>query len=210
MAALTYHDTKDLIACTECDALYHVVDPNPGELGVCARCHHVMIRPRRFAGMRIIMMAVTMLILMVGAIYFPFLRVEVQGLAHSASIMDAVFAFADVRLSVLTVLTAAFILLIPALRMGLLLYVLVPIVFDRPALAGARQAFRWSEVLKPWSMAEIFAIGCAVALVKVGDLARVEMGPAFWMFIGLVIVVVVQETFICSWSIWKSLDSPSA
>lgn len=203
-------DTTNLIACTECDALYHVVEPKSGEHGICARCHHVLIRPRRFAGMRIIMMAVTMLILMVGAVFFPFLRIEVQGLANSASVLDAVFAFADVRLAVVSVITAGFIILIPALRMALLLYVLVPVVFDRPPLTGAREAFRWSELLKPWSMAEIFAIGCAVSLVKVGDLARVEFGPAFWMFIGLVIVVVIQETFMCSWSIWKSLDKQIA
>ncbi len=156
------------------------------------------------------MMAVTMLILMVGAVFFPFLRIEVQGLSNSASVLDAVFAFADVRLAVVSVITAGFIILIPALRMALLLYVLVPVVFDRSPMAGAREAFRWSELLKPWSMAEIFAIGCAVSLVKVGDLARVEFGPAFWMFIGLVIVVVVQETFMCSWSIWKSLDKQIA
>lgn len=203
-------DTRNLIACTECDALYRVAEPHPGQLGVCARCHHVLIRPRRFAGMRIIMMALASLILMGGAVFFPFLRIEVQGLAHSASILDAVYAFSDLRLVVLSFFMAGFILVIPALRMGLLLYVLVPVVFDRPALRHARRAFRWSEVLKPWSMAEIFAIGCAVSLVKVGDLARVEFGAAFWMFLGLVIVVVVQETFLCSWSIWKSLDSQTA
>ncbi len=210
MPDLTPTDTEDLIACTECDTLYRAVQPESGEQAICARCHHVLIRPRRFAGMRIIMMAATMLILILGAIFFPFLRIEVQGLAHSATILDAALAFADGRLAVLAFATAALILLIPALRMVLLLYVLVPVVFDRPALSNAREAFRLSETLKPWSMAEIFALGCAVSLVKVGDLAQIEFGPAFWMFSAMVIVVVVQETFVCSWSIWKSLDNPSA
>lgn len=210
MPDLTFTDTADLIACTECDTLYHAVQPGPGEQAICARCHHVLIRPRRFAGMRIIMMAATMLILILGAMFFPFLRIEVQGLAHSATILDAVLAFADGRLAVLAFATAALILLIPALRMVLLLYVLVPVVFDRAPYPRAREAFRLSESLKPWSMAEIFALGCAVSLVKVGDLAQIEFGPAFWMFTALVIVVVVQETFVCSWSIWKSLDSQNA
>ena len=87
----------------------------------------------------------------------------------------------------------------------LALYVLAPIVADRPPARGALRAFRWSEALRPWSMAEIFAIGCAVALVKVSDLATVTFGPAFWMFSALVILVVVQESFICRWSVWNAL-----
>ena len=207
MPDLTLGNTDALIACTECDTLYRAVQPQPGELAVCARCHHVLIRPRRFAGMRIVMMAATTLILIAGAMFFPFLRIEVKGLAHSASILDTAFAFGGGMLAALAIATAALILAIPALRMVLLLYVLVPVVFDRAPTRHAREAFRWSETLKPWSMAEIFALGCAVALVKVGDLAHIEFGPAFWMLCGLVIVVVIQESFVCSWSIWNSLDN---
>lgn len=203
-------DISDLIACTECDALYRATDPKPGSQAVCARCHHVLIRPRRRAGMRIIMFALTTLILVGGALFFPFLRIDVAGLSHSASILDTALAFNSGRLAVLAVATAALILVIPAARMVLILYVLIPVVFDRAPYPRARQAFRLSEELKPWSMAEIFAIGCAVSLVKVGDLATITFGPAFWMFTVLVIVVVIQESFMCSWSVWKSLETQSA
>ncbi len=66
--------------------------------------------------------------------------------------------------------------------------------------------FSLSEALRPWSMAEIFAIGCAVALVKVVDLADVSFGPGFWMFACLVVLVVVQDNFMCRWSVWNSLS----
>ena len=88
----------------------------------------------------------------------------------------------------------------------LAIYVLLPIVLDRPPARGATQAFRLSEALRPWSMAEIFAIGCAVALVKISDLADVAFGPAFWMFAALVLLVVAQDNFLCRWSVWNSLD----
>ena len=55
-------------------------------------------------------------------------------------------------------------------------------------------------------MAEIFVIGVAVALVKISDLARVDYGPAFWMFAALVVVITIQDGYMCRWSIWKSLD----
>ena len=70
----------------------------------------------------------------------------------------------------------------------------------------AKAAFTWAERLKPWSMVEIFVLGCAVALFKIVDLANVALGPAFWMFVALVILMTVQNTYMCRWSVWKDLD----
>ena len=61
-------------------------------------------------------------------------------------------------------------------------------------------------VAAPWAMAEVFAIGCAVALVKITDLAQVALGQAFWMFTVLVALVVIQDRFLCSWSVWNALS----
>ncbi|MEM8658637.1 MAG: paraquat-inducible protein A, partial [Pseudomonadota bacterium] len=47
---------------------------------------------------------------------------------------------------------------------------------------------------------------CAVSLVKVADLAQITFGPGFWMFAILVVLVVVQDGFMCRWSVWESLD----
>ena len=97
-------------------------------------------------------------------------------------------------------------MLIPLLRTLLLLYVLVPVVFDRPPARHARHAFRLAQEIKPWAMTEIFAIGCAVALVKISDLAQLGFGPAFWMFAVLVVIVVINDSYMCTWSVWESLE----
>ncbi|OWU68032.1 paraquat-inducible protein A [Roseovarius sp. 22II1-1F6A] len=198
---------EDLMACTECDALYRNGTPANGQRAVCARCGHVLAAPRRKAGMQIIMLAVTVLVLAIGAAFFPFLRIEAAGLGNSVSLIDAILVFTGGRLAILAVAMAAFVLVIPAARMLLLIYVIGPLVFDRPPARQARRAYRLAEKLRPWSMAEIFAIGCAVSLVKVADLARVEFGPAFWMFAALVVIALIQERFICSWSVWHSLNT---
>jgi len=196
----------ELIACPQCDALYHVVSPPPGERAICARCHTVLIQPRKGAGLRIIALAVSVMILMLGATFFPFLQVSVAGFHNASSVFDAALAFVDGPMIALSVAVAALIVLIPVLRAFLVIYVLAPVVFDRKPWPGAIAAFRFSETLKPWSMAEIFVIGVAVALVKISDLARVDYGPAFWMFAALVLVITVQDGYMCRWSVWKSLD----
>ena len=122
--------------------------------------------------------------------------------------MDAALAFSSGPLLMLALATAGLILIVPLIRVVITLYVLVPIVLDLPPSRYAMQAFRLSEALRPWSMAEIFALGCAVALVKIADLATVGFGPAFWMFGGLVVLVVAQDNYICRWSVWNSLENP--
>lgn len=195
-----------LIACPHCDALYTVSVPPVGGRAVCERCHTVLIAPKRKAGLKMIALSLSVLVLIVAAFFFPFLQISVSGLANRASIPDTTFAFRSGYMAFLAVVTGATIVLVPLLRMLLVMYVLTPIVFDRQPFSHARAAFRLSQKLKPWAMAEIFAIGCAVALVKVADLAQIGFGPAFWMFAALVIIVIVNDNYLCTWSVWRSLE----
>jgi len=198
----------ELIVCPQCDAAYRLKKPQHGERAVCQRCHTVLISPRRNAGLRIIAIALSVLILILGAAYFPFLEIDAAGNRNAVSIMDAALAFGGGPLIVLSLATAALIIFVPLARVLLTLYVLVPLVFDRPPAPHAMAAFRLSEAMRPWSMAEIFALGCAVALVKIADLANVAFGPAFWMFGALVVLLVAQDSFLCRWSVWNALEHP--
>lgn len=198
----------DLIVCPKCDAAFALKRPANGEKAVCARCKHVLITPRHKAGLQIIAMSVAIVVLIIAAAVFPFLAINAKGATNAVSVLDAALAFQDGPLIALSLATAALIFFIPLARVLLSLYVLIPLVADKPPARHAARAFRLSEALRPWSMAEIFAIGCAVALIKVSDLAQVTFGPAFWMFSVLVILVVVQESFICRWSVWNALNTP--
>jgi paraquat-inducible protein A len=199
---------EGLIICPVCDATYQLQRPKNGEQAVCGRCHKVLIAPRRKAGMQIIAVAVAVVVLIIAASIFPFLEISAAGRSNAVSILDAALTFTEGPMLVLALLTAGFIILVPLSRMLLTLYVLIPVVLDRPPARYAIRAFRLSEALRPWSMAEIFALGCAVALVKVADLATVSFGPAFWMFGVLVVLVIAQDGFLCKWSVWNSLEHP--
>ena len=104
----------------------------------------------------------------------------------------------------------AFIVGLPALRAVLLVYVLLPMRGEGRPAPQAGAAFRLSELLRPWSMAEIFVIGTSVALVKVAGLATVSLGPAFWAFCALIIVGAASDVFTCAATIWDTLEDRGA
>ena len=202
---MTHDELDQLIACPHCDLVYATPTVAQNERAYCQRCHTVLIAPRRKAGKRLIALASSILILITGAMFFPFLSIGAGGLHHGTSIVQTSLAFTGM-LAVLTPAILAFIIIIPMVRLTLLIYVLVPVIQDKPPAPLARHAFRLAEDLTPWSMAEIFAIGCAVALVKLSDLAEVSLGPAAWMFAVLMIIVVMTDSLMCRYSIWKSLQ----
>lgn len=200
----------NLIACPACDALYTVTMPRPGERATCARCHKVLIAPKAGAMLRVVALAVAVLILLVGVVFLPFLRIEAQGRANESSIFDVALAFSGGLLAPLALAVAVLIVVLPLTRMLLILYTLWPIARGHAPYAGAGRAFRWSEMLRPWAMAEVFILGCAVALVKIAQLAEVIFGPAFWMFAALVIITAFKDTLMDRWTIWTTLEQSTS
>ena len=158
---------------------------------------------------QVLSLALTAFILMMAAISFPFLDLEVSGRENSTSVIGAVLAFTDTLALPLAVAVACFIIIIPMLRLAAIIYALGPLVRGGLPRSNAKAAFRLAEMLRPWSMAEIFIVGVSVALVKVAGLATISFGPAFWAFAGLVIITVLKDQLICRYSIWEALDTPS-
>ncbi|WP_112873313.1 paraquat-inducible protein A [Paracoccus endophyticus] len=199
-----------LIACPRCDALHVDTELTPGETARCVRCHSVLARPREGAFTQIVALSVTSMVLMVAAVFFPFLEISRMGFGNATSIFGVALAFSQGWLMPLTVAVLGFIVALPALRAALLVYVLLPMRGQGLPARHAGAAFRLSEILRPWSMAEIFVIGTSVALVKVAGLATVSLGPAFWAFCALIVVGAASDVFTCSTTIWDTLEDRGA
>ncbi|WBU56334.1 paraquat-inducible protein A [Paracoccus sediminicola] len=201
---------EGLIACPRCDALHIEEELESGVTARCVRCGGVLARPKTGAFTQIIALAVTTMVLMIGAIFFPFLEISRLGMGHGTSLFGVAMAFSDGIIAPLTVAIMATIVALPALRAALLIYTLWPLARRRKPYANAVRAFRLSEQLKPWSMAEIFIIGTAVAMVKVGGLATINFGPAFWAFCALIFVSLANRSFMCSTTIWDAIEDAGA
>ncbi|MDF1619871.1 paraquat-inducible protein A [Pseudothioclava nitratireducens] len=196
---------SELIVCPKCDALHRISEVGPDEQAACARCGTLLITPRPLSFLHVIALSFTAMILMIGAIFFPFLRISAQGLSHNSSIFGAAMAFSEGFLAPLAFAVLLMIVALPALRFAALIYTLWPLAANRPAWPRSAQAFRLAEALQPWSMAEIFVVGTAVALVKVAGVASISFGPAFWAFGTLIIVTALKNAFMSKWSIWEAI-----
>lgn len=202
--------TQDLIACPHCDTLHTNATLVEGAEAHCVRCGVVLKTERSTAIVSVLALSITSFILMVAAISFPFLNLSASGFTNDTSVLGAVMAFSDSFSWPLAAAVAAFIIFLPLLRLGAIIVAVAPLVSGMTPTRFARQSFGLSEALRPWSMAEIFIVGVAVALVKVAGLATIGFGPAFWAFTILVVLTFFQDTLICRYSIWRALDTSKA
>ncbi len=199
--------TAQIMACPNCDTLYQL-DALPAKSRArCVRCHTLLATSRTSSISQILALAITATILMVMALFFPFLTLKVGGGSNEASIFDAVIAFSGAPLFPVALSVAALIIILPTIRLFLLIYALGPLAMGRKPLARALPFFRISEQLRPWCMVEIFVIGVAVSLVKIVGMAEVTPGPAFWAFAVLVPVTVWKDALICKWTLWQALEN---
>ncbi|MGN7867363.1 paraquat-inducible protein A [Paracoccus sp. 22332] len=197
---------RGLMACPRCDALHVEEELQPGETARCIRCGGVLAKPRGGAFTQLIALSFTSMVLMMGAVFFPFLEISRMGFGNATSLFGVGMAFADGVLLPLVLAVMVMIVGLPVLRAFLLVYTLTPLAQGRAPYRHAARAFRWSELMRPWSMAEIFVIGTAVALIKVAGLATVHLGPAFWAFCALILVNVASRGFMCQTTIWDAIE----
>ncbi|MCF3974358.1 paraquat-inducible protein A [Paracoccus salsus] len=197
---------EGLMACPRCDALHVEEELTSGETARCVRCDTVLAKPRSGAFGQLIALSFTSMVLLLGAVFFPFLEISRMGFGNATSLFGVAMAFADGILLPLVLAVMVMIVGLPVLRAFLLVYTLVPLAQGRAPHRHAATAFRWSETMRPWSMAEIFVIGTAVALIKVAGLATIHLGPAFWAFCALILVNAASRGFMCQTTIWDAIE----
>ncbi len=197
---------EDMIACPQCDVLHWRSAVSNGQRVRCARCNTVLMAPRTEFYIQTVSLSVAILILMVGAVFFPFLGISVAGSARSTAIYEVAFAFSDGILLPLSIVVLALILLVPLVRAVALIYAVWPLAQGRRAYPHSAKALRLSETMQPWSMAEVFVFGTSVALVKIAGLASVSLGPGFWAFCALVLLITLTDNSLCKWTLWQTLE----
>ena len=196
-----------LIACPACDRLHRRLELESGEEARCARCGACLQTRKPRTVDRSLAAALAALVLLALALGTPFLGLSRAGVESRISVLDAVGALWRGDFPVLGALVALGVVALPVARYALLVAVLAPLRFARARAGGpwARRAFRWALALEPWAMAEIFMVGVTVSLVKVGSLARLELGLAFWAFVALIGIGAYLSHALCRDTVWRAL-----
>ena len=197
--------TSHLIGCPECDLLVRVAPPGPGETARCPRCRFALTSGVRDGFARPLAYALTALVLMIIALTFPFLAVNAAGIENGMTLATAVTSLTRFDANGVAVLFTVFVVLTPGAMMAataLLTALLLTRRRNRLLAPLARSLFH----LNAWCMADVFAIGVIVSLVKLSTLADVLLGIAFWAFLGFSVCFLLTVTTLDRFAVWNAID----
>lgn len=149
-------------------------------------------------------LTLTGLILFALTNFFPLLGLKAQGMAQELTLWKASLAFWQQGFQLLALLLVFNLILLPLFELFTLLWVLITIRSHRNN-SLARFLYRWMIKLKPWGMLEVFMLGVLVAVVKLGDLALLVVGPAFWSFAFLIVCMAAATAVLDPFVVWNQL-----
>ena len=198
-----------IIACGECGQLHRYQQIAPYRTANCTRCNGVLYRNRPHMLESTLALSVAGLILFIMANAFPLLSLKAQGIVQELTIWKASMVFWSQDYYVLAVLLLGNLIIFPVFELLTLFWVFLSIRLHRPNRL-AIFLFRMLYKTKPWAMLEVFMLGTLVAMVKLGDLATMVIGPSFWAFAFLILSMAAATVVIDPFRVWAALDTSSS
>jgi paraquat-inducible protein A len=198
------HDTW--AACPDCDLLHRLEAIPEGSTARCRRCRGVLRARARDALERTLALAIAAAVLFVVSNTFPFLAFELKGQVTRTTLLSGVadlFRGGFQELAVLVLVTSV---LAPFVQIALLVYVLLPMRWNRLP-RGVISACRLLHRVRPWSMMEVFLIGMFVSVVKLqGMHATIVPGMAVWSFVLLILVLAGAMASLDMQEVWERIE----
>jgi paraquat-inducible protein A len=194
-----------LIACHDCDLLHRHVALPPKGRARCTRCGATLYRDARGAFDRTLAFSLASLVLLLVANFFPFMTFKMGGLVeinHLASGVGELLGQGYWELALLVLFATV---LAPALRLTLLTFVAGSLRLGRRP-RGLRPALKAATVLQEWAMLDVFLLGAIVAIIKLSDLADVQLDLGMYAFCGLIVTLSAANAAFDAHSAWEALE----
>jgi paraquat-inducible protein A len=182
-----------ITACPECDLLQR--EPAVAARGRvrCVRCRAFLYRQVPGGLGRALAYAATAAVLFLIANVEQMVGLQAQGDRTSTTVAGTVVALRAQHLPDVGALVFTTALLMPALEIGLTLYLLAVVRFS-PRRRCFPFSLRLLTAVRPWSMIDVLVLGTLVALGRLAQVARVELGPGLWAMGGLMLMMAAIPT----------------
>jgi paraquat-inducible protein A len=196
-------------ACLHCDLPVTVGALRAGERAACPRCGHLVSSCTAGGLERSLAFALAAFVLLALANTFPFLAFKASGLESVMTLPNTAVALYRDGYASLAVVVLGLIVVIPALILGIIVALAVPLLGRRkaPWLVPAGRAL---FLLTSWSMVEVFVIGVIVSLVKIAEMATVVLGISFWSYVGFGLCFVAALSSVDRLALWREIERCTA
>ena len=198
-----------LIACRDCAALQHMPPPPARGWLECWQCGHVLERTTGRSLDAALACGIATLLLLVPANLMPVLTVHVAGIEVPTHLASGLLTASRQGWPLLAVVLGLQGVVLPFVRFGLLSATLAAIRFGvRDGWVGP--AFRFSEKLDLWAMADVLLIGAGIGYGRVASAIPVHIDTGGWCFVAAALMTTVTRASLERRAVWRCLATPPA
>jgi len=195
------------ISCSRCHLLCRRPPVESERKLLCPRCGAALHHRQPHSLRRTWALIIAAYVFYIPANVFPITHVLSFGKAQSDTILSGVVYFIRDGMwpIALVIFTAS--ILVPLFKLIILTGLLVSVHRKsawRPRLRT--RMYRMTEAVGRWSMLDIFVVTILVALVRLGNIASVEAGPAAVFFAAVVVLTMFAAMSFDPRLIWDSME----
>ncbi len=183
------------LTCRLCGCPHRRVPLARGQRAACVRCGTMLEKRGRFGPHAPPAFALTGLLLALPAATLPFITVSKIGHLQVNLLYSGAAALWESGMRILSTWVFLCGILAPLL-LFILLALLIAGTPDRDRRVHSR-LLRAAHALEHWAMPEVHVLAVLVALIKLGALVDVSIGPGFWCYTAMAIVLALA---------WRSFE----
>ena len=160
------------------------------QCAICPQCGHTITGFRRYGVTLTLSTSISALLFLCLSLPYHFLSFSASGQHREIDIPSGLLTMIELDFYSLAVITALATLVLPGMLLtGLVALSSCRVQNIKPAwLPRVHKAVR--QIL-PWSMAEIFLVGTLVSLIKIADIATIDIGVSFIAFCLFIVCITV-------------------
>ena len=192
------------MACHECDLLISVPQIPAGSTARCPRCGAFLYSRKINSIDRTLALTIAGLVFFVLSNAYPILKMKSEGLMVETTLFQSVAELYAQDMKGLAALVFFTCIFVPLIQLSGLLYIILPIRFNRLAWETAF-CFRWLRKLQPWGMMEVFMLGILVSIVKLAKMAAIIPGLSLYAFAALIFIVAGAISSLDFHLVWERL-----
>jgi paraquat-inducible protein A len=191
--------------CRFCGQVQTVPALPPESLVACLRCNAVLRRTRHDPIGVPLALYLAALVLLLIACGMTMLSVSRAGLFHDADLLTGPIGLTTHGMWPLGILVLFTTIGAPFAKVLGNIYVLAGVGMARPP-RHLRAVYANLTHLRPWSMIEVYLLGVFVAYTKLGALVQIEIGPALYALVALLLVMVAADALVDPQAVWEAMD----
>jgi paraquat-inducible protein A len=194
-----------LCECRDCGQMQILPALPPSARAVCLRCDAVLRHTRRDPLTLPLALNISALILFGLGATLTLMSVSTAGQERIADLITGPaemeqYGLWEISLVVLFTTVAA-----PLAKVLCMLIVLIGLRLKHPPRA-LRTIYAWVEHLRPWSMIEIYLLGLLVAYVRLSGMSTVDLGPAVYALVALMVITVMADHMLDAQAVWEAME----